>query len=184
MELKTILLLSCITFSSILAEENKPPFLSDFHDPRGIVSFHEWIVDGKEKQKYSSVSNSLLIISWMPVPDRSKNGYQISGIDGYHSKETVVKFLQAFYSQGAPKGVHGMPVNILIAGNNWGSGKELKSPLEITRKNSISVFHAGGWGFQKAHLAPEPKGRLKLIKKAFGKVNPEAPVKKSPKEKE
>ena len=79
------------------------PFSLEFHDPRQTVSFYPWIENGEERSKFSLISNSILLICWSPAPNGAFERYQISGLDGYHTKEQ--RFLTAFYELDQRKGV-------------------------------------------------------------------------------
>ncbi|MDB4265216.1 hypothetical protein N9891_00545 [bacterium] len=141
----------------------------DFRDPRQFGYCYEWISDGEEKNANDlrSLSHSILIVCWSPSPEGEFRSYQISGIDGYHSAETVESFLRALYAKEVPKTAYGR-LNVIVSGNNWGAGKELGPCLkDLSKAHKFSVFYIGGWAFTKARLQEEPADRLKYIRSAF-----------------
>lgn len=160
-----------ISLSTVLGDENqKANFSADFNfnDPRQTDSFFEWIEYGREIQKIRQISQSILIICWMPNPHGKFNTYQISGIEGYFPRERIEAFLESFYAREQPKEADDRPLNVIVAGNNWGAGRELKEKLQkLSKENKFTVFLAGGWAFQKAVLIKEPVPRLKMIREAF-----------------
>jgi len=167
LRLLTLGLAILLTANGISDEKSQPKIWGDFHDPRQTISLYEWIDDGVDVEETRSISNSILIICWMPDKDGKYETYQISGIEGKHSRSHVEKFLKEFYKLELPKEAGRGPLNVMIAGNNWGAGMGLKETLvKLSKKHSFSVFYAGGWTFQKAVLTSEPAGRLKLIKEA------------------
>jgi len=146
----------------------------DFQDPRQVVSLYEWIVDGSEPDRFRPINDSILIICWTPAPEELPDGrfvaYQISGVAGYHSREHVERFLDELYAVEYPPeaGVGNVTrLNVILAGNNWGAGMQLKEKLkELSREHSLSVFYAGGWAFRKAVLIEEPEARRECIRRA------------------
>lgn len=139
-------------------------------DPRQWGSLSEWINDGEEVENTRSISNSIFIISWLPDPEGNLGTYQIGGIEGYHSFETINSFLTNFYDLDDPKTIYGKP-NVIVAGNNWGTGRELGHLLkDLSKRHKFSVFYLGGWGFMNAVLSEEQPGHLKPIKAAFEKI--------------
>jgi hypothetical protein len=176
-------LLLFLVLASLLAVRGQDiPKLSPsegFMDPRQTVSFYPWIEDGKAIEDVRSISTSILLICWHPAPDKSAGPdgtylrYQISGLDGYHTKEQVERFLTAFYDLDHRSEVGSKVPNVIVAGNNWGAGLELGSKLkELSKAKSFAVFYAGGWAFSRALLISEPEARLKLIQEAYKKANP------------
>lgn len=144
--------------------------LGDFRDPRQLVILHEWIDKGSVKNRPVSgpINHSILIICWMPDPTGGFDTYQISGIEGYHSREKVETFLRKFYELEQPKNAGWSPVNLVLAGNNWGAGQSLHEVLKtLSEKFEFKVFYSGGWAFEKAILVREPQYRLSMVQKAF-----------------
>jgi hypothetical protein len=167
----------------VIQAEDAPKKLElslEFRDPRQTPDFHVWIEDGKLRPPGRSISASILIICWSPAPNRSPESrspfeqYQISGLDGYHTKEQIERFLTAFYDLDHQNSEIGSKVpNVILAGNNWGAGLELQPKLQkLSKAESFAVFYAGGWAFSKALLIAEPEARLKLIQAAYKKANP------------
>jgi hypothetical protein len=158
---------------SVDADEKSPPSpFGDFNDPRQTISIYEWIRDGKPEQRIRQLNNSILIICWMPDSNGKFESYQISGIDGFHSRERIELFLHAFYALDQPKEVGTERLNVIVAGNNWGAGIALKEKLmALSKEHKFSVFYAGGWAFRKARLIEEPEARQAMIREAFLKTN-------------
>ncbi len=145
---------------------------STLHDPRQPVTFHTMFEAGEEPKSTRTISNSIMIICWMPAPDGTFGRYQISGIDGYHTKEQVERFLIRFYDANHQTETKSDDPNIILAGNNWGAGHELRDALKsISGSKSIGVFYVGGWAFTKVSLIPEPELRKKLIERSFAEAN-------------
>lgn len=158
---------------SVDADEKSPPTLfGDFNDPRQTISIYEWIRDGKPEQRIRLLNNSILIICWVPDSNGKFESYQISGIEGFHSRERIELFLDAFYALDQPKEVGVERLNVIVAGNNWGAGIALKEKLKaLSREHKFSVFYAGGWAFREARLIEEPEARQAMIREAFLKTN-------------
>ncbi len=158
-----------LSLFNLFADEGpKAKLWGDFQDPRQTLSLYSWIEDGSDVDPVRSINHSILIICWMPDPEGKFETYQISGIDGYHSRKRTEAFLDAIYELKQPKEVGGKRLNVLVAGNNWGAGHSLKEKLrKLSKEHKFSVFYAGGWAFRKAILIEEPEARLKMIKEAF-----------------
>ena len=136
-----------------------------YSDPRA-AHLYLGIQKGEDVKDHSWIKNSLLIVSWAPAPDGKFFVYQISGIDGYHSRERVEAFLQSFYKLPADK--QGDVVNVIVAGNNWGAGQELKECLKpLSKAHSFDVYFANQSAFTQVRLEPEPTERLERIRRAF-----------------
>lgn len=147
--------------------------ISTLNDPRQVGAFYTLFEDGKEPKTEIAINHSILIICWMAAPDGSFGKYQIGGLDGYHTKQQVERFLARFYEMDHLKETKTAPPNIILAGNNWGVGLELKDTLrDISAKKSLSVYYIGGWAFSKVSLIPEPDLRKELIIRAFKEANP------------
>jgi len=141
-----------------------------FSDPRAPRFPREvlWLRDGELVREYPADNHPLLIISWMPSPTKKNHVYQISGIEGYYSRELLDLFLKKFYQLQAAGGAGAKSPGILVAGNNWASGVELGETLKpLTKKFQFEAAFLANYGFQKASLMKEPEGRLKMIKQAF-----------------
>ena len=152
-------------------ESSVAALLNDFQDPRQTVSVYEWIRDGETDQQIRQLNHSILIICWMSASNDKFASYQISGIDGFHSRERIESFLDAFYALDQPKEMAAERLNIIVAGNNWGAGIALKEKLKaLSKKHKFSVFSAGGWAFREARLIEEPGTRLAMIREAFQKT--------------
>lgn len=161
-----------LQFSADADEKSPPSLFGDFNDPRQTISIYEWIRDGKPEQRIRQLSNSILIICWMPDSNGKFESYQISGIDGFHSRELIELFLHAFYALDQPEEVGTERLNVILAGNNWGAGIVLKEKLmALSKEHKFSVFYAGGWAFRKARLIEEPEARQAMIREAFLKTN-------------
>jgi hypothetical protein len=148
------------------AGEDAPKKLDwgNFYDPRqGFL--YEWIEDGKRKEKTRGISHSILIICWHPAPNGELGiTYQIGGVPGYHDFGHVERFLSALYDMEHQIGQSKVPLNVVVAGNNYAAGEELATKLaELSKEKKFSAFYAGGWAFRRAILVDEPKPRLKLI---------------------
>ena len=129
---------------------------------------YQMLDSGEEPKVMRQISNSILIICWMPASDGSFGRYQIGGLEGYHTKEQVEKFLNRFYDADHQKETRMSTPNIILAGNNWGAGLELKETLkELSAKKAIAVYHVGGWAFSKVKLIQEPDPRRKLIARTY-----------------
>jgi hypothetical protein len=137
---------------SVDADEKSPPSpFGDFNDPRQTISIYEWIRDGKPEQRIRQLNNSILIICWMPDSNGKFESYQISGIDGFHSRERIELFLHAFYALDQPKEVGTERLNVIVAGNNWG-GQALRSKRSswLSAKNtSLACFMRAGGRFAR-----------------------------------
>jgi hypothetical protein len=150
--------------------------LLTFIDPRA-THLYRGIQKGEDTKDPNPISRSLLIVSWAPAPNGEMLVYQISGIEGYHSKERVESFLKSFYE--VPPDKSGDPVNVIVAGNNWAAGQELKNCLKpLSKAHAFDVFFANPSGFKEVRLQPEPEDRLERIRKAF---EASAPAVKAPK---
>ena len=137
------------------------------------MAFYTMFEDGIEPKTTKYISNSIIIISWMPAPDGKFGTYQIGGLEGYHSKEQVERFLTKFYEADNQKETKTERPNIILAGNNWGAGHELKDTLrKLSNDKTLSVYYVGGWAFSKVDLITESEASKKLIEKAFKKANP------------
>lgn len=156
-----------LQFQAFGEEEASARLLNEFNDPR-LFPPYEWIREGEDvtARRDRRLSNSILIISWQPDPEGNYDSYQISGIPGYHSRETVEDFLEAFCNlEGFAD--EDEPVNILLAGNNWAAGIPLRAKLlDLSKDHKFSVFYAGG-AFRRANLIKEPESRLAMIEQAF-----------------
>ena len=186
--MKTILISTILSLlfacpEAICNDQQYAQGYGDFHDPRQLIEFYENTRNGEEIDRVRHISKSILIIHWMTPPrefsdfkegNTDFDNYQISGIEGYHRLTTVERFVEEFYKLDPAKISHSKRLNIIVAGNNWGAGKQLIDLLKpISKKHSISVYFAGGWTFQKAKLIKEPPARLELIRKAFKLANSE-----------
>lgn len=141
----------------------------DLRDPRYA---REWIRGGEMVE----AGHALLIIHWQPAPDRQFGVYQISGLEGYHSRARVEAFLAAFYG-GYPKKGPDVP-GIVLCGNNWGSSIELRPALTAhSARLGFSVSYVGGWAFFRAQLLDEPEPRLAALRQAFAASEPKNPAK-------
>ncbi|YCM43408.1 hypothetical protein V2O64_19050 [Verrucomicrobiaceae bacterium 227] len=173
----TLITLITTTHLNGFSDESPMTSFAEFRDPRQPALLYHWIDKGTEVESPPQISRSLLIICWSPGPKGEFESYQISGIDGFHTRERTEAFLETFYKMAQPKRVGPERLNLIVAGNNWGSGKSLQKKLMIlSKEKKFNVFYAGGWGFQKAILINEPPDRLKMIKIAFqtsAKVEPE-----------
>lgn len=157
-----LLLLSALPLRS--ADESAPLDFLIFFDPR--PSYLHLKIEKGEEVEARGPTNSLLIICWAPAPDGKFWVYQISGIDGYHSRERVDSFLKHFYEISPDK--PGAAENIIIAGNNWGAGLELKEFLKpLSKVHSFDVYFAGSRAFKEVRFQREPADRLERIRKAF-----------------
>ena len=169
------LALSLLGVHSVFAEDITPNdrFSGPLTDPRKPFSFYTMFEDGVEPKTPKIISNSIIIISWMPAPDGSFGRYQIGGLEGYHSKEQVVRFLAKFYETDHQKETKNDRPNIVLAGNGWGAGHELKDTLrKLSSDKTLGVYYVGGWAFSKVDLIAESEARKKLIEKAFKEANP------------
>jgi len=129
--------------------------------------------DGVEPKPAKLISNSIIIISWMPAPDGTFGKYQIGGLGGYHSKEQVERFLAKFYEADHQKETQSDRPNIVLAGNNWDAGFELKDTLfKLSGDKALDVYYVGGWAFLKVDLITEPEARRLLIEKTYKEANP------------
>jgi hypothetical protein len=156
------------------AEDAAPAqrFGDTLSDPRQPMSLYQMFDSGEEPKVIRHITNSILIICWMPAPDGTFGRFQISGLDGYHTKEQVKKFLNRFYDADHQKETQMDTPNIVLAGNNWGAGLELKETLKaLSAKKAIAVYYVGGWAFSKALLIPEPDSRRKLIARTYQEVS-------------
>jgi hypothetical protein len=145
-----------------------PHFGDTLNDPRQPMSLHLMFDSGEEPEATRNISNSILIICWMPAPDGVFGRYQIGGLDGYHTKDQVEKFLHRFYEADHQKETQMGTPNIVLAGNNWGAGLELKEDLKgLSAKKAVAVYYVGGWAFSKASLIPEPDSRKRLITRTY-----------------
>jgi hypothetical protein len=137
-------------------------------DPRQPMSLYQMFDSGEVPKAIRHINNSILIICWMPAPDGTFGRFQISGLDGYHTKEQVEKFLNRFYDADHQKETQMDTPNVVLAGNNWGAGLELKETLKaLSAKKAIAVYYVGGWAFSKASLIPEPDSRKRLITRTY-----------------
>lgn len=135
-----------------------------YADPRA-AHLYLGIQKGEDVKDHSWIKNSLLIVSWAPAPSGEWMVYQISGIDGYHSRERVEAFLKRFYE--LPPDKSGDTVNVIVTGNNWGAGSELQETLRpLSKAHSFDVYFANQ-SFNQVRLEPEPAERLEEIRKAF-----------------
>lgn len=140
----------------------------DLPDPRRS---REWIRGGQDPDE---AGFPLLIIHWEPAPDGSYGGYQISGLEGYHSQARVEAFLTAFYSSYKKPGPD-VP-SLVLCGNNWGSGAMLKPALAaLSARLGLSIWRAGGY-FTRVHLIEEPEARLAALRAAFAASAPKKPA--------
>ncbi|MCB1208788.1 MAG: hypothetical protein KDK97_05655 [Verrucomicrobiales bacterium] len=147
-------------------------FGSVLNDPRQTVSLYQMFDGGEEPKTMRPINNSIMIICWMPSAEGVLGSYQISGLDGYHTKEQVKKFLARFYESDHQKETQLDRPNIVLAGNNWGAGLELKETLKaLSAKKSIAVFYAGGWAFSRVSLIQEPDSRKCLIERSYKEAN-------------
>ena len=137
------------------------------------MSFYQMFDSGEDPKVMRLINNSILIICWLaPAPDGAFNKYQISGLDGYHTKEQVEKFLNRFYEADHKKETQMDTPNIILAGNNWGAGSDLKATLKsLSTKKALAVYFVGGWAFSKATLIPELESRKRLIERTYQEAN-------------
>jgi len=164
-------LLLLIPSASLTAEEA----LLTFIDPRS-THLYLGIQKGEDTKDPNPINRSLLIVCWVPAPTGESLVYQISGIEGYHSRERVESFLKSFYEQSQDK--PGDSVNVIVAGNNWAAGQELKTCLKpLSKAHGFDVYFANPNGFKEVRLQPEPADRLERIRKAF---EASAPAVKAP----
>lgn len=174
--MKTLFLTLCLLGAhSVLAEDITPSdrFSGTLTDPRKPLSFYTMFEDGVEPKTTKLISNSIIIISWMPAPDGTSGRYQIGGLDGYHSKLQVERFLAKFYEADHQKETKTDRPNIVLAGNNWGAGHELKDTLrKLSSDKTLGVYYVGGWAFSKVDLITEAEARKKLIEKTYKEANP------------
>jgi hypothetical protein len=134
-----------------------------FRDPRSFAP-RMVIRKGERVDPVNTIQQALLVIHWFPTPDGGREEYQISGIDGYHSRERVERFLSAFY---ALPGNDAPP--LIVAGNNWGAGSVLVSTMgKLSKTKGFDIYLWSDRNFKQAALAPEPADRLAMIRKAFG----------------
>ena len=137
-------------------------------DPRQPMVFYQMFDSGEEPKVIRHISNSIMIVCWMPAFDGKFGSYQIGGLDGFHTKEQVEGFLSRFYEIDHQKETQMERPNIVFAGNNWGAGLEMKDTLKaLSEKKSIAVYYVGGWAFSKVTLIPEPDARKRLITRAY-----------------
>jgi len=129
----------------------------------------EYFRDGSDLPLTRSMpySNAVLIIARMNIRDGTACDYQISGIDGRHSKERVESFLKAYYAppEGDPK--KGEASNVIILGDNWGAGGDLFELLKRLSKERAFSVYATMTPFHQVQLMDEPKDRLAAIRHAF-----------------
>ncbi|MDF1849964.1 MAG: hypothetical protein P1U85_03955 [Verrucomicrobiales bacterium] len=160
-----VLLLFLLGFTSLpLAAQDQ----LTLRDPRGQFDFYEWITDGKENKKLRPINNSLLILCRTPGPDGTAETFEINGVPGQHNLEHTSRLLQEFYQMDFNEEVtkYGLPLNIVLVGNNWGAGLTLKPALiSLSEKHSFSVFYRSHF-FHKTELLKEPEARRKLLLKA------------------
>lgn len=137
-------------------------------DPRQPMNLYQMFDSGEELKVMRHIDNSILIICWMPASDGTFGRYQISGLDGYCTRDQVVKFLNRFYEADHRKETQMDIPNIVLAGNNWGAGHDLKPALKaVSAKKAIAVYYVGGWAFSKISLIPEPDSRKRLIVRSY-----------------
>lgn len=131
---------------------------------------------GIELETRQRATNSIIIIHWIRTSNGLSDTYQIGGIPGYHSKERVEAFLSAFYSRSTfPKAGPDVP-NVVICGNEWGAGNEIRRILTGYSKTfGFSVFIVPNWGFKTAKLIDEPEPRRSTLQRAFAMSAPVAP---------
>jgi hypothetical protein len=169
--MRALLFAAIITGRLLSFAEDAVPaqrFGDTLSDPRWPMCFYQMYDAGEEPKAIRQISNSILIICWMPAQDGTLGGFQISGLDGYHTREQVEKFLNQFYDADHQKETQMGTPNIILAGNNWGAGFELKETLKaLSAKKSIAVYYVGGWPFSKASLIPEPAPRKRLIARTY-----------------
>lgn len=140
-------------------------------DPRKRLS--NSTEDGVEPKSLKLMSNAIIIIRWMPAPDGTSGGYQIGGLDGYHSREQVERFLTKFYEADHQKETKTDRPNIVMTGNNWGAGVEMLDALrKLSSDKTLGIEYIPPWPFSKADLIAESEARKKLIEKAFKEANP------------
>ncbi len=136
-----------------------------FRDPRPAGLFLH-IQKGEDEASPTMTARSLLIICWMPSPEGKWNVYQISGVEGYHSRERVESFLKHYYQLPPFKGEE--TTNVIVTGNNWGAGMELTACLkQLSKEHHFDVFRADRGYFKEARLEKEPADRQEQIRKAF-----------------
>jgi hypothetical protein len=173
--MRALIITSLLALSPAASADDPPPvqrYGPILNDPRLPMSLYQMFDSGEEPKIIRPINNSVMIICWMPSPDGSFGRYQISGLDGYHTKEQVEKFLARFYEADHQQETQMDRPNILIAGNNWGAGLELKNLLkDISARKSIAVFYAGGWAFSKVALITEPASRKGLIERTYKEAN-------------
>src|SRR5687767_12176075 len=120
-----LLALVAVGFSQNPAKPEMPPM--ELSDPRLAVHeyIEEWIRAGEERTPPQYPWNGILIIHWLAAPNGNAHTYQIGGLPGYHSKERVQAFLDAFYTKEALAKL-GRPVpNVVVCGSGWGAGRSL-----------------------------------------------------------
>ncbi len=166
------LLFAIISAASLpcFAEDAAPAqrYGDTLRDPRQPMSLYQMFDSGEEPKVMRQINNSILIICWMPASDGTFGRYQISGLDGYCTRDQVVKFLNRFYEADHRKETQMDTPNIVLAGNNWGAGLDLKPTLKaLSAKKAIAVYYVGGWAFSKVSLIPEPDSRKRLIVRSY-----------------
>jgi hypothetical protein len=175
-EMKTLFLTLCLVgVHSVFAGEITPndQLSRTLTDPRKAPAFFTMFEDGVAPKTTKLISNSIIIISWMPAPDGRVGIYQIGGLEGYHSKEQVERFLAKFYAADHQKETKKDRPNIVLAGNNWAAGMELADTLgKLSKDKSLGVYYIGGWAFSKVDLLTESEARKKLIEKCYKEANP------------
>ena len=174
--MKTLFITICLLGAhSVFAEDitANDRFSRTLMDPRKQLSFYTMFEDGVEPKTAKFINNSIIIISWMPAPDGTFGRYEIGGLGGYHSKEEVERFLVKFYEADHQKETKTDRPNILLAGNNWGAGHELKDTLrKLSSAKNLGVYYVGGWAFSKVDLITESEARKKLMEKVYKEANP------------
>ena len=138
----SLVCLLTFTFSFTLLADKKQSSDSyfDFWDPRNNAELLEWIKDGEVSNYYDELNHSILIVAWDPNPERQRGVYQISGIDGYYSRDYIYAFLDALYLLKQPKTKNSMnlkPLNIIVTGNNWGMEENLGKSFNSSVKNIL-----------------------------------------------
>lgn len=136
-----------------------------FRDPRAFVP-RLIIQKGEQVEPKNSIQNAMLVIHWSPPPKGETECYQISGVEGFHSRERVERFIKDFHA--LPREGEEVPP-LLVAGNNWGAGSELISHLrDLSKTHGFDIYLWSDRAFTQASLLPEPADRLAKIRKAFG----------------